>query len=65
MRLGKEQAIGVIEETTDTDTDGPPVDQRHEGDAGDARLVEGVEGVVRDSAPLAEVPEQSALIRSR
>jgi hypothetical protein len=65
MRLGKEQAIGVIEETTDTDTDGLPVDQVHEGDAGEARLVDGVEAVVRESRPLAEVPEQSALIRSR
>jgi hypothetical protein len=65
MRLGKEQAIGVIEATTDADTDCLPVDQVHEGDAGEARLVEGVEGVVRDSRPLIEVPEQSALIRSR
>jgi hypothetical protein len=63
MRLGKEQAIGVIEETTGTDC--LPVDQLHEGDAGDARQIDGVEGVVRDSRPLTGVPEQGALIRSR
>jgi hypothetical protein len=60
MRLGKEQAVGVIEESAGAAC--VPLDQPSESDADERRSVEERTG---GTWRLSEVSEQGTLIRSR
>jgi hypothetical protein len=60
MRLGKEQAVGVVEESAGADS--VTLDEPGAGDADQEQLVEAVAG---DTATVSELSEQGALIRSR
>ena len=60
MRLGKEQAIGVVETPAGADSK-----VRDEPGADDADQREFAEEVVSDTSPVSGLSEQAALIRSR
>jgi hypothetical protein len=60
MRLGKEQAVGVVETPARADSI-----LRDETSAGDAEQAQFAEEVVGDASPVSGLSEQGALIRSR